>query len=129
MPALSFQKEFALAVERGSKTQSIRALRKRPIHKGDWLALYTGMRTSRCRKLGEARVTSVVQIEIFPTHVALGGDRILLSETGLTQSTRFARRDGFASLPHLVIWFRETHGLPFVGEVIRWRLLRRRDWR
>ena len=53
MPALNFRAEFADAVERGEKCQTIRAYRKdgRNPKPGDTLHLYTGMRTRACRRL------------------------------------------------------------------------------
>lgn len=36
----------------------------------------------------------------------------------------FAWSDGFANWPELKAWFQHTHGLPFQGTLIRWRLLR-----
>lgn len=64
MPALSFQKQFADQVATGKKRQTIRAWRKRPFFTGDKLYLYTGLRTSSCRKLGEAVAARVVAIVI-----------------------------------------------------------------
>lgn len=34
----------------------------------------------------------------------------------------FAWSDGFANWPELKAWFHHTHGLPFEGSLIRWRL-------
>jgi len=64
MPALNFHKQFAPAVEDGSKRQTIRALRKHPIRSGDHLYHYTGMVTKACRKLREDIATEAVHIEI-----------------------------------------------------------------
>ena len=50
MVAYNFQKQFADAVERGEKRQTIRAPRRDGRHAkvGDKLQLYTGMRTKQC---------------------------------------------------------------------------------
>ena len=51
MPAYNFKKQFAPLVGSGEKRQTVRFPRKRQTVKGDTLYLYTGMRTSACRKL------------------------------------------------------------------------------
>ena len=66
MAALNFQKQFAPDVESGIKLQTIRAKRKNPIKEGETLYLYTGMRTKKCRKLGEVKCYSVLPFEISP---------------------------------------------------------------
>lgn len=126
MPALNFSPQFAAAVEAGQKTQSIRAPRKRPIRAGEWLALYTGQRRPECRKLGEAIVESVVGCTIYKSP----GEFLRLAEfdPDLTLN-EIARRDGFESPDAMQAWFAKTHGLPFSGHLIRWRLLPREEWR
>lgn len=53
MVAYNFAAQFAEAVETRKKRQTIRAPRKDNRHAkvGDKLQLYTGMRTTNCRKL------------------------------------------------------------------------------
>lgn len=130
MPSLGFAAQFASSVESGSKLQSIRAPRKRPIKVGDWLALYTGMRQPTCRKLGEAVVESVEEIAIGPYYTN-GNSCIAIEHTtlGAEAANRIARADGFASWIELADWFDRTHGIPFSGHLIRWRLLPRAEWR
>lgn len=130
MPALSFNSRFASLVESGRKTQTIRAPRKRPIVVGDRLYLYTGMRTEACRKLGEGLVERVELIHLDRRGSSVGaehpnpmrGSGVWLTESALD---RLARADGFAGRKELLDWFDETHGLPFTGSLIRWRLLPR----
>ena len=61
---MGFQSQFAAAVESGEKTQTIRATRVYPIEKGDRLFLWTGLRTTQARKLGEGIVESAAPITI-----------------------------------------------------------------
>lgn len=127
MPALNFKKEFARAVETGEKRQTVRAHRKdgRPHCKqGDTIKLYTGMRTKSCRLLAEATVLSIKPVRIEATEMWLDGQRLHASIFSRDQfdptDNEFAQADGFTSFMDLSDWFRQVHGLPFEGVVIRW---------
>ena len=125
MPALNFQARFAPLVESGEKTQTIRKHRKdgRDPKVGDRLVLYTGMRTKQCRKLGEGRVMSVRYFElddeggVHIDHEWIGWHR----DPSRTER-RLARADGFENFEAMLDWFEQTHGLPFEGLLIRWKL-------
>jgi hypothetical protein len=66
MPALSYKERFCDYVRSYSKTQSIRAFRKRPFKVGDALMHYFGMRTKHCVKLiPDTTCTDVQTIFIF----------------------------------------------------------------
>lgn len=133
MPALSFNARFASLVESGAKRQTIRAPRRHPIVAGDRVYLYTGMRTKACRKLSEGLVESVELIRLDRRGSSVGaqhpnpmrGAGVWLTESALD---RLARADGFAGRKELLDWFEATHGLPFNGSLIRWRLLPRAEW-
>lgn len=118
MPALNFKAQFAEPVSNGAKRQTIRAQRKdgRDPKPGDRLYLYTGMRTKACRKLREARCTSVLPVTIYNEADIVYGQRRL----GAIERINFAIDDGFMSPRDLADWFEKTHGLPFSGLVIRW---------
>lgn len=114
MVAYNFQSQFADAVERGEKRRTIRAEgKRRHAKKGDLLQLYTGMRTKGCRKLGEA-ICSV------STYCAIREDGITLGNYPRVDIDDFARGDGFRDFEHMKDWFRETHGIPFIGRLIEW---------
>ena len=114
MVAYNFQARFAEAVERGEKRQTIRKPRRSGHAKpGDAVQLYTLMRTRDCRKLGDA----VCEVS---TYCAIREDSITLGNHPRVDLDEFARADGFASFEDMKTWFRETHGLPFVGQLIRW---------
>lgn len=122
MPAISFQKQFADAVEAGDKLQTIRASRrdgKPTATVGQTLYLYTGMRTKSCRKLGEAICTCTAQFVITE-----GRDMIIDGTPirSMGSEDRFAENDGFANAGAMVDWFEEIHGLPFHGTLIEWDL-------
>jgi len=135
MPALNFQKRFAPLVESGEKRQTIRAYRKdgRDPKPGDTLYLYTGMRTKKCRKLGEAECKSARRIQLLdiesgerPLTVTLDSregwqDRPVAAYVlNPFQRSDVAERDGFADASEMFAWFEKTHGLPFEGLLIRW---------
>jgi hypothetical protein len=114
MVAYNFQAQFATAVESGEKRQTIRAEgKRRHAREGDLIQLYTGMRTKACRMLGEAVCSK-------STYCAIYEDRITTGNYPNTDFDEFARADGFRDFEHMKEWFRETHGLPFVGRLIQW---------
>lgn len=127
MPALNFKAQFADDVQDGIKRQTVRAHRKdgRPhCRVGDTIKLYTGMRTKACRLLCEATVTSIQTVRIEPTEMFLDGKRLFATITSRDDPTptdnEFAEADGFDSFMDMAEWFRDVHGLPFEGVVIRW---------
>lgn len=63
-PLLGFTKLKEKLLD-GSKTQTIRKPRKRPIKVGDKLYVYWKLRTKECRKLGVGKVTSIVRKSIL----------------------------------------------------------------
>jgi len=107
MPTLLFSPRFAPSVQAGTKRQTIRRPRKRPIRPGDQLSLraWTGAPyRSKQRVLGVG-VCQAVQ------PVTIGADFADDAE---------ARRDGFTDAGDLRQWFEATHGLPFHGLRICW---------
>ena len=119
MPAFNFQPRFADLVESGQKTQTIRKTCRAKV--GDKVSLYTGQRTKQCRKLGEGTITDIRALAInqFETMAMFFVDERLIRPR---TADEIARRDGFASHQEMAQWFKDTHGLPFDGWLIRWRL-------
>ena len=118
MPSLNFKAEFADKVERGLKTCTIRSNHKRPIKAGDVLYLFTGMRTSSCRRLAIVTCKSTKSIRIVfnrALRVRVAG-RWLKHE----EIRSLAHRDGFECLQDFVDFFPKTYGLPFEGKFIDW---------
>lgn len=59
----------------------------------------------------------------------LGTSAVLdLYELAPRDRVRFVRADGFTDGVSMLEWFARTHGLPFRGHLIRWRLLPREEW-
>jgi len=129
MPAFNFSARFADLVESGKKRQTIRAERKRPFKVGDRAYLYTGMRTKKCRKLGEGRVVQVLEVVIdrerlqWETPNGEVADGIEVPAPSALADD-MARQDGFRDYTDMADWFEKTHGkthgLPFCGVLVRW---------
>ena len=118
MVAYNFRSRFADAVQSGLKLQTIRAPRVRGhARPGDALQLYTGMRTRACRKLADA-------LCLASTHCILTEGGVWLGDGSRAGLDDFAQADGFGNFEEMRTWFRKTHGLPFEGQLIRWRLFR-----
>ena len=117
MIAYNFQARFADAVASGRKTQTIRAPRKSG-HAivGQAIQLYTGLRTKGTRKLCDPDPLCIVS-----TYCAIREDSITLGNHPTVDLDEFARRDGFTDFADMKAWFNETHGLPFIGQLIAWR--------
>lgn len=116
MPALNFQKQFADKIESGEKRQTIRALRKNPIKVGDKIYLYTGQRTSSCRKLCDVTCREILDIEIT------GHGGVWINDKSLNDNEKkeLAIADGFKDWPDMLRWFRYQHGFAFTGQIIEW---------
>lgn len=142
MVAFNFQKQFATPVETGLKPHTIRAPRKRnrkglyhgePCSVGESLQLYTGMRASSCRKLADAICTAVTPIHITQKldgrrwlyKGAVSGSSITWRKTLLAvrEAEALAKADGFDDFDAMLAWFEKTHGLPFKGFLIEWKLV------
>ena len=122
MPAINFQPRFADLVASGAKTQTIRKSNRFKV--GDTVQLYTGQRTKQCRKLGEGVVTEVAWIRLWRNRI--GYFQVECWSAGLQTNpdiTDFAIADGFIGAQEMADWFRDTHGLPFGGWLIKWRLI------
>lgn len=116
MVAYNFQARFASAVERGEKRQTIRLQgSRRHARPGEAVQLYTGMRTKDCRRLREA-------VCDLSTSCAIREEGVTLGNHPCVDVDDFARADGFADFEAMKAWFREMHGLPFVGRLIRWTI-------
>lgn len=116
MVAYNFQARFADAVASGAKKQTIRAPRKNGHAKvGDPIQLYTGLRTSATRKLRDPD-----PICTKSTYCAIREDGVTTGTLPSTDLNEFAQRDGFADFAAMKEWFRQTHGLPFFGQLIMW---------
>jgi len=117
MPALNFKKEFAEMVKSGEKRQTIRKFRKdgRDPKAGQTLYLYTGQRTIKCKKLGEAICTET-------TDIIIDYGKIYLNNFPTTEleSLKLAIADGFHTYKEFQDFFNKHYWFPFYGLLIRW---------
>ena len=122
MPALNFKARFAEMVETGAKRQTIRAMRKdgRDPAPGDVLHLYTGMRTKACRKLREEVCTASEPIGIGRDGFVLMGEGDGFKRLAPVEIEDLARADGFDTVETFFEFFKQTHGIPFNGMLIKW---------
>lgn len=119
MVAYNFQARFADAVSSGRKIQTIRARREgrsRHARPGEPIQLYTGLRTKSARKLCDPDPVCVTS-----TYCNIHATGITLGNHPNVDLDEFARRDGFTDFADMKAWFGETHGLPFIGQLIEWR--------
>lgn len=117
MVALNFKPRFAERVRTGAKTQTIRKSAR--VTPGQAIQLYTGQRTAKCQKLGDAICTDCMYVGLTARGVTLGN----ASKFPGTHDD-FARADGFADYDQMWEWFKEQYDTnSFTGFVIRWRLV------
>lgn len=145
MPAYNFQGQFVPYIEDESKPHTVRADRKdgKVPKPGEILYLYTGMRTKKCRKIGEAICWATQRIEITETGIYMGAysEEHYASGIGLggpywpllpETADKFSWSDGFRPVGSTVVnpsgafdlllqFFKQTHDLPFQGVVICWK--------
>lgn len=149
MPAYSFQERFVPFILDGSKTHTIRQRRRKGFAKqGNRLALYYGMRTKQCRLLLDTTCTEVHTLFLGYSNLCIAKYRVTdyeaeefrlwgqlpLDSYELLQAEKelFAWRDGFrpegtsysepwGSFDLMLRWWRQTHELPFVGDIIYWK--------
>lgn len=115
MPAYNFQQRFAPPIAAGTKFQTIRAKRKARPRVGQRAHCFTGMRTSRCRRLGVFPIICVADVRICEAGVCINGGALSADKLD-----RFAQDDGFSGWPDMLDFFRAAHGLPFHGDLIIW---------
>ena len=111
-------KEYARRTRIKPKTTTIRAMRKKPFQKGDSLYLFSGQRTKNCRRLG--KVTCRKTEELVIEEESPGVYKIIINGANLSDEAakNVALEDGFTTFKEMILWFRKTHGFPFVGQRI-----------
>lgn len=115
----NFKDRFAIPVETGAKTSTIRLFLKTETPEiGDRLKCYSGMRTKRCRKLLSTTCQACLPISITEAAITLGGRKL----TG-AEENELAVNDGFADAAELRKFFRKTYGFPLPGKPhwVSWR--------
>ena len=117
----------------GEKRQTIRKAGPKwaKVKVGDKLTLYTGLRTKGCRKLGEAEVESIEDIEIEMFDLVDGTRMycIELNRHGLPDAKiiPLAKADGFKDLGSFLDFFQDHYGENFNGKIIKWKNFRKAE--
>jgi hypothetical protein len=119
MPLIHFQQQFAEAVADGTKRQTIRLKRKRPIKPGDTLFLGTWEGKPYRSKVRRLRTEICAEVEEI-TLRADGDFEVDGRVLGSIDRFVMARADGFSEPKEMLDWFLDTHSLPFHGVIIRW---------
>lgn len=125
MTTLMFHKRFIEPIQAGTKKQTIRPPRKRPIKVGDELALRywvgKGYRSPQATIL-YASCTAVFSISINAECYVLGDESAIVGScSDPAKLDEFARADGFESWADMMAWYRsDGYGLPFEGVLIQW---------
>ncbi|MFG6413826.1 ASCH domain-containing protein [Roseateles sp. DC23W] len=117
---LNFKKQFAPAVESGTKLRTIRQHRKdgKRIQPGDTLKLYTGLRTRGVRLLRTTPALRVSSIRLLASSQQLIVDGQLLD---IGEKQAFAKADGFATFADMLTFFHDQYQLEtFEGFCVEW---------
>lgn len=110
-----FKPKFARLVESGEKCQTVRPIPKRMPKAGDKISLrmWTGKPyRSKQQVLRETVISEVKYVDIT--------ENIIAVESVAVTSDEFSRADGFRDFFEMREWFKNEHGLPFEGIVIKW---------
>lgn len=120
MRVILFQSRFAPLVQSGQKTQTIR--KKARCKPGDQLSLrqWSGRPyRSKQEELKDGVCTSVSTVSIGhgldENGISINGEELNVHGQSL-----LAQLDGFMNAIEMMDWFRDVHGLPFEGEIIKW---------
>ena len=120
MRVILFQNRFAGKVRDGSKPQTIRRTARCQL--GDTLSLRRW--TGKPRRSKQETLRTEICQSVSPVIIGYGPDRAGISVNGvlctMPECEALATADGFACVADMLDWFDETHGLPFVGVLIRW---------
>lgn len=119
MTAILFQKRFVAPLLAGTKRQTIRPHRKRPIKVGDQLSLRhwedKAYRSPQVEVL-TVKVVGVLPIQVFGSGIRIGDGAL---QTAKTELDSFANNDGFPSWAEMLAYFNfGGYGLPFEGDLI-----------
>jgi hypothetical protein len=117
----------------GEKRQTIRKAGPKwaKVKVGDKLTLYTGLRTKQCRKLGEAEVESIEDVEIESRKymkTAFRGDVLRNGNLQTKEDTlALANADGFKQGYDFFDFFHSHYGEIFKGKIIKWKNFRKAE--
>lgn len=106
MPAYNFKPQFVEPILKKTKTHTIRMPRKNPTKAGDWIYMYTGLRTKEARKFAESIIVAVTPIIIYSYSGFIRKDGVLFEDD---EVIALAQRDGFPSPREFFDFFIKTY--------------------
>jgi len=115
MALIDFKAQFVPAVADGTKKQTIRKNHKAPVRIGDNLHLYTGLGTINFRQIAITTCQSICDITVYERSIKVDG--VYLSSHEISQ---FVKDEGFSGVEEFYYFFKNNHGLPFTGKLIKW---------
>jgi len=125
-----FKPEFCDDVQSGKKTQTIRLPRKRKPRPGDLISLRKWEGTpykSKQVRLAIGQALNLSKIEILACPAVVNGRRADVYINGNHQSDMqlgdLAKLDGFDCTSDMIDFFADGYGLPFVGELLKWKFM------
>lgn len=126
MGLYNFKPQFVPAIVAGTKTHTIRGIRKHPDKPGNSMYLYTGLRTKATKPITVVECVKVEEIEIAetegPVHLRFYWVAIDGNGLGADECEQLARRDGFSSFAEMIkFWKTPKNRLPFRGHIIHWK--------
>lgn len=111
-----FENRFADALRAGTKTNTIRKVRKVPLVVGEEIAVRhwegTPYSSPQCH-IGVTRILRIEPVEVTPRGVSLNGGKLLPKK----ELEVFVKAEGFGSWEDMREWFSERTGLPTEGMV------------
>jgi hypothetical protein len=124
MRVIMFQHRFADLVESRQKRQTIRALGK-PHHPAPFAGQELSLRKWADKPYRSPQVRlgpNETCVSVHPVFIGIIRDRfeVRVDHEPVEDLDTFAKADGFTDAADFQQWFRNTHGLPFVGRLIKW---------
>lgn len=106
MPAYNFQTQFVPMILNKAKPHTIRKPRKNPTEAGDWIYMYTGLRTKQSKKFAESIVIAVTPIIIYSYSGFIRKDKVLFEDE---EVITLVQKDGFPSPREFFDFFIRTY--------------------
>lgn len=128
MPAYNFQRRFVFPILLGKKPHTIRRRRKYATEPGDRIMMYTGLRTKKACKFGEAPCIKIEPIILYlrKHEVLVADERGVYAWMKDYVVEALARHDGFSNVESFFYFFEHTYRDEMLDdfEIIWWDPLR-----
>jgi hypothetical protein len=115
-----FDSRFSADILSGKKTMTVRRVWKNRVRKGDLLFLHID--------LPKRKSTIVVKAfcsDVYPVYVSADSITVRKRELSASEIQEFTRKGGFRTFAEMTLFFDQRYSLPFTGQCICWKPLRR----